>query len=90
MSIALNLSEVLEHKECSQSSLNLRKSFCQRDTMMDLCLYHSDKCHFDIVSCDIEKAKIMPRVYAKRLAMCVCSCRKNSKLLHIPDHKWVH
>lgn len=45
--------------------------------MNDLCLYHSDKCHFDIVSRDIEKAKIMARVYTKRLAMCVCSCRKN-------------
>ncbi|CAG2222636.1 unnamed protein product [Mytilus edulis] len=44
---------------------------------MDVCLYHADKCHFDIVTRDIEKAKIIPRNYVKRLAMCVCSCRKN-------------
>lgn len=44
---------------------------------MDVCLYHGDKCHFDIVTRDIEKAKIIPRNYVKRLAMCVCSCRKN-------------
>lgn len=41
------------------------------------CLYHSDKYHFDVVCREIEKAKIIPRAYARRLAMCVCSCRKS-------------
>ncbi|XP_067651715.1 uncharacterized protein [Haliotis asinina] len=46
---------------------------------MPSCIYHSDKVKFENARKDLQKLQILPKKYGPRLAMAVCSCRKNAK-----------
>ncbi|XP_046360340.2 uncharacterized protein LOC124137946 [Haliotis rufescens] len=43
------------------------------------CVYHTDKVKFESVRKDLQKLQILPKKYGPRLAMTVCTCRKNVK-----------
>lgn len=43
---------------------------------MDHCLFHSARPQFDKMVRSVQQAKIIPKQFAGRLAMAVCSCRK--------------
>ncbi|KAJ8301505.1 hypothetical protein KUTeg_020492 [Tegillarca granosa] len=51
--------------------------------LLDSCIFHKDRTNFDKVTREVERAKIIPKAYAHRLAMAICSCKRKKINIHV-------